>query len=137
MTYTTYLIFVLLSLLLNIRNKGNLHLMTLVLFSFYFPTDNVTSWEWWWFTVFTLDLTILFAAMNSTSLASKPVFLVTCMMVLAHFLEYNTYVPSTYKFIMEYLEHLQMFCFILCAPNPIFYVKRKAKKWLRKYGYGF
>lgn len=135
-----YLTLLSIALSLNIKNAGNLELLALVVFSYYFPMEYITSWKWWWFAIFTIDLMVLYASFKSDCLASKAILLISMMMLNAHLLEVITYLPSTYKFIIEYFEHLQIVSFILCAPNPINYLKRKAEKWLkylRKCGYGY
>lgn len=133
----TYFLLVVLGLLLNIRNKGNLQMLGLVILSYYFPTGEITSYWIWTYTVLFLDTLVLMATMRSQSLVAKPLFVVTFMMVLAHCLDIVAKTPETYKSIIVNLEHLQIICFSLCAPNPIFYLKRKAKQCLKKCGYGY
>jgi len=135
-----YLTFLAIALFLNIKDSKNISLLAMVVFSYYFPTDYITSRNWWWFSVLSIDLIVLYAAFKSDCLASKAVLLINIMMLDAHFLEVATYIPRTYKFIIEYLEHLQIVAFIMCAPNPINYLKRKVKRWLKylkKSGYGY
>lgn len=137
MIYSTYFVLLMIALLLNIRNKGNLELLGIITLSFYFPIEYITSYFWWWFTVFVFDIAIMVIAVCSSSLVSKSLFLVTLMLVNAHFLAYITKVDSIYQFIAQYLEHLQIACFILCAPSPVYYLKRKVRGWIKRYGCGF
>jgi hypothetical protein len=137
MEYPLYFVLLIVALLLNFRNKGNMDMLGIVVLSFYFPTEHITSHSLWWGAVFLFDIGILTISIYSTSLVSKPLFFVSFMMVLAHFLQCVSDVGATYKTILQYLEHLQMVVFILCAPNPIFYLKRKVKKCLKKFGYGY
>lgn len=136
MSYPIYFILAMVALLLNFKNKGNLELLGIIVLSFYFPTEYITNHYWWWSTVFVFDATVLLITIYSNSLVSKSLFLVTLMLINAHLLAYNTKVYNLYSTIAQYLEHLQIVCFILCAPSPVYYLKRKVRGWTKRYGCG-
>lgn len=134
----SYLYFVLFAaaLLLNIRNKPNLEMLGLLSLALFFPTDNISNYYNWYAAVITLDCIVVYSAMRSDSLVSKSLCLVSLMLVSAHLLAYTTEVLNLYEFIAQYLEHLQLVCFIICAPSPVYYLKRKVRGWMKRFGYG-
>jgi len=135
----TYLQFILLSvaLLLNIKNPSNIKMLAFVVFAIFFPVKYITNYYWWFASVIALDALLLAVSIYLDSLVSKSLFLVTLMLVNAHFLAYETEVTTLYYYIAQYLEHLQIVCFILCAPIPVYYLKRKVRGWIKRYGYGY
>lgn len=134
----TYLQFILLSaaLLLNIKNPSNLKMLGFVVLTIFFPVTYITNYSLWFVAVIALDMMLVVISIYSNSLVSKSLFLVTLMLVNAHCLAYETEVINLYYYIAQYLEHLQIVCFILCAPSPVYYLKRKVRGWIKRYGCG-
>lgn len=137
MEYPLYFILSVIALFLNLGNRGNLQLFFLVILTFYFPTENIRSYYTWYGVVIGFDVLMCIISFFSRSLASKAVFGISLLLVACHVMAFITKQNNYYFFIAQYLEHLQIVCFILCAPVPILYTKRKVKKWIKRFGYGF
>lgn len=135
----TYLQFALFSaaLLLNIKDKPNIKMLAFVVFTIFFPVRYVENYYIWFATVIALDAMLVAITCISESLVSKSLFMVSIMLVNAHLLAYETEVESLYYYIAQYLEHLQIVCFIICAPSLVYYLKRKVRGWIKRYGYGY
>lgn len=134
MEYLIYSIMVALAILLNWRST-NLWLLLVVASTYYLPVQLITDKYVWYAVCITVDLTVSGLAMYSKCLASKPLFSISVSLCISHFTSLLSKNPDTYFYVANYLEYLQIICFLIFSKGVLGFIKEKVKECLKNYGY--
>jgi len=113
-------------LLLNLGFKKNLLIVLLVGFSFYFPTELITNYYWWYATCISIEFLKIVACYLLLTRLSVPILAMNMFLLSCHGLSliFDVNIPY-YKQVVPYLEHFEILACILFANTTLHYIKGK------------
>ena len=131
-----YAAILLAALYLNKENDLLILFALLTALTRYLPMEMITNHDLWYFICFMSELLIISLCLFRTTVVTYPLVFITGLLELSHVLNYLFPILNAYYVVANYLEYMQIICFILVSPPIINYLKRKLKLCLQKCGCG-
>jgi len=132
-----YAAILLAALYLNRADSVTIMLALLIALTRYLPTDYITNYYLWNFVCISSELTMVIICAYQTSIVSIPLLCITSMLGISHIINIIHPRFDSYYIVAQYLEYMQIICFVLVSPIIINYLKRKVKLCLQKFGCGY
>ena len=107
-----YAAILLAALYLNKENALLILFALLTALTRYLPMEMITNHDLWYFICFMSELFIISLCLFRTTIVTYPLVFITGLLELSHVLNYLFPILNAYYVVANYLEYMQMICFI-------------------------